>query len=97
MTNCTAVPALSADVTSAVLMPSIVRNQSQLRIVVKRSMRIDYVVSDATGNVVLRFSRQAVAGANDVPLSLSKLAAGTYQVVANSNSGRLATIRFVKQ
>jgi hypothetical protein len=94
---CTAVPSLSADVTSAVMMPSVVRNQSRLRIVVKKSMRIDYVVSDATGNVVLRFSRQAVAGANDVPLALQNLAAGTYQVVANGSSGRLATIRFVKQ
>jgi hypothetical protein len=97
MVNCTAVPSLSADVTSAVMMPSIVRNQSQLRIVVKRSMKIDYVVTDATGTVVMRFSRQAVAGSNDVPLTLQNLAAGTYQVVATGTSGRLATIRFVKQ
>jgi hypothetical protein len=78
-------------------MPNVVRNQSQLRIVVKKSMKIDYVVTDATGNIVLRFSRQAVAGANDVPLALTNLAAGTYQVVANGANGRLATIRFIKQ
>lgn len=97
MLNCTAVPSLSADVTSAVMMPNVIRNQSQLRIVVKKSMKIDYLVTDATGNIVLRFSRQAVAGANDVPLALTNLAAGTYQVVANGVNGRLATIRFVKQ
>jgi hypothetical protein len=94
---CTAVPSVSADVTSALLMPSVVRNQTRLRIVVKKAMNISWTVTDATGNVVMRFSKQAVAGSNEFQLSLEKLASGTYQVVGNSSAGRMATLRFIKQ
>jgi hypothetical protein len=94
---CTAVSSVSADVTSAVLMPSVVHNQTRLRIVVKKAMKIDWTVTDATGNVVMRFTKQAVAGSNDFQIALDKLSSGTYQVVGNSVNGRLTTLRFIKQ
>jgi hypothetical protein len=94
---CTALPSLSADVSSAVMMPSVVRNNTRVKIVVRKAMKIEWTVSDASGNVVMRFSRQAVAGSNEFPLSFTNLAAGTYQVTASNGNGRIATIRFVKQ
>jgi hypothetical protein len=94
---CTAVPSLSPDVTSAVMMPSVVSNNTRIRIVVRKAMKTEWTVSDAAGNIVMRFSRQAVAGSNEFPLSLANLAAGTYQVTASNGNGRIATIRFVKQ
>jgi trimeric autotransporter adhesin len=94
---CTAVPALTADVTSAVLMPSVVNNNTRLRIVVKKAMKLDWTVTDATGKVVMKFSKQANAGLNEFQLSLEKLSPGTYQVVGTSNTGRIATLRFIKQ
>jgi hypothetical protein len=94
---CTAVPSLSADVTSAVLMPSVVTNNTRVKIVVRKAMRIGWTVSDAAGNVVMRFNTQAIAGNNEFPIALDKLAGGTYQLTASSSNGRIATLRFVKQ
>jgi hypothetical protein len=94
---CTAVASLSADVTSAVLMPSVVSSSTRVKIVMKKATRIEWTVSDAAGNVVMRFNRQAIAGSNEFPLAVNNLAAGTYQVTATSSNGRIATLRFVKQ
>jgi hypothetical protein len=80
-----------------VMMPSVVRNNTRVKIVVRKAMRIEWTVSDAAGNVVLRFNRQAIAGSNEFPLALDNLAAGTYQISGSSSNGRIATLRFVKQ
>jgi hypothetical protein len=47
--------------------------------------------------VVMRFNTQAIAGNNEFPIALDKLAGGTYQLTASSSNGRIATLRFVKQ
>jgi metal-sulfur cluster biosynthetic enzyme len=94
---CTAVPSINADVTSAVLMPSVAHSVTKLRIVVKRAMKTDWIVTDAAGMIVMKFTRQLNAGSNDIELQLGKLSGGTYQVTGQANTGKLTTLRFIKQ
>jgi metal-sulfur cluster biosynthetic enzyme len=94
---CTAVPAIDADVSSAVLMPNVAHNKTRLEIVVRRTMKIDWIVTDAKGNVVMKFTRTAMAGKNNFDIQLHQLAAGSYQVTGTSLNRKVATLRLIKQ
>jgi metal-sulfur cluster biosynthetic enzyme len=94
---CTAVPAIDADVSSAVLMPNVAHNKTRLEIVVRRTMKIDWIVTDAKGNVVMKFTRTAMAGKNSFDIQLHQLAAGSYQVTGTSLNRKVATLRLIKQ
>jgi hypothetical protein len=93
---CTALPSVDADVTSALLMPNVVRQNTVLRVVVRRSTKIDWTITDASGRKVMTFTKQMTAGQSDITLSLDKLASGTYYLNATTSRGRIETIRFVK-
>jgi metal-sulfur cluster biosynthetic enzyme len=94
---CTAVAAMNADVNSAVLMPNVAHNKTRLEIVVRRTMKIDWVVTDAKGNVVMKFTRTAAAGKNNIDIPLHQLATGSYQITGTTFNGKVATLRFIKQ
>jgi hypothetical protein len=94
---CTAVSSLSADVNEAVIMPSVAHNATNVKLVVRRAMKTDWIVTNASGVVVMKFTKQLTAGSNGFNLQLEKLAAGTYQLSGSSSTGRLATLRFIKQ
>jgi hypothetical protein len=49
----TAIASVDSDVSSIVLMPSIVNNKANLRVVVLRSMNMQWLIVDASGRVVL--------------------------------------------
>jgi hypothetical protein len=97
VSNCTAVPQLSADVSSAVLMPSVMKQSTQVKLVLKRAMKTEWIVSDALGNVVRRFAKPLSAGENSFRLETSDLASGTYQVTVTSSGTRIVVLRFIKQ
>jgi metal-sulfur cluster biosynthetic enzyme len=94
---CTAVAAMNADVNSAILMPNVAHNNTRLEIVVRRTMKIDWVVTDAKGNVVMKFTRTAAAGKNNIDIPLHQLATGSYQITGTTFNGKVATLRFIKQ
>ncbi|MCW3074880.1 MAG: C-terminal target protein [Flaviaesturariibacter sp.] len=97
-TGCTtAVPSITQDVQSAVLMPTIARNQTTLRVVVRRTLQINWTVSDAQGKAVLHFSSRALPGSNnDVTIPLHQLSSGIYYLNGSSANGRVETLRIVK-
>ena len=93
----TAVSNLDADITSVILMPSVVENNTVLRIHVRRTMKITWSIVDANGRVVMAFTKQAYAGQNDIPLSLGQLAGGTYQLVGSTDKGgRTPSVRLIR-
>jgi hypothetical protein len=97
-TTCvTAVPNLNADVSSVILLPNLVRQNATLQVTVRRSMKIEWNVTDAQGRVVLRFTQQAVAGStNNIPVQASQLAGGVYQITGITTNGKTSVVRFVK-
>jgi trimeric autotransporter adhesin len=97
VSNCTAVPQLSAEVIHAVLMPSVMKQSTNVKIVMQRSLRTEWVVTDALGNVVKRFAKQLHAGENNFRLETSDLASGTYQLTGTSSGKRVVVLRFIKQ
>jgi hypothetical protein len=94
---CTAVSSVNADVTSALIMPSVAHSAATVKLEVKRAMRTDWMVTDARGVVVMKFTKSFSAGSNEFNLQLEKLATGTYQVTGMNGSGRIANLRFIKQ
>jgi hypothetical protein len=97
VSNCTAVPQLSAEVSSAVLMPSVMKFSANVRVVMHRSLKTEWVVTDAIGNVVRRFTKQLSTGENNFRLETADLAAGTYQLTGSTSGKRLVVLRFIKQ
>lgn len=92
----TATANVDADVTSMVMMPNVVNNQSVLRVHVRRTMAINWSVVDANGRIVMSFSKQMLAGQNDIQLVLGHLAGGAYQIVGSTEKGKTGVVRFVK-
>ena len=95
-TFCTSVPNVDAGVTSMVMMPNLVRNEATLRVMVSRTMKMNWNVVDAQGKVVMRFQNQVMPGKNDIKLFLGQLSNGTYQLQGVTDKGLTEVVRFVK-
>jgi hypothetical protein len=93
---CTALPVVDEDITSAVLMPNIVNQNSLLRVVARRAMKVDWTVTDAKGRVVMQFSQSVNSGQNDIRVQAGSLASGTYFLSGTTRNGKIKTIRFVR-
>jgi subtilisin-like proprotein convertase family protein len=92
----TGTPNLDADIYSVKLMPNLVNEQSTLRVMSRRSMNVDWTVTDIQGRIVMKFSHGVMAGQNDMTLRLGHLATGSYQVVGYTDKGATNVIKFVK-
>jgi trimeric autotransporter adhesin len=95
--NCTAVPNVDPSITSSLLMPNIVSSRTVLSVEVNRNTHIDYTVMDASGRIVMKFSRSFAAGRNSVPLDFSKLAAGNYYITGTTSQGKTTVLKFIRQ
>jgi hypothetical protein len=93
----TATSNVDADVPSVVLMPNVVDNMALLRVKTRRTTTVNWTVIDGNGRVVMAFSKQVLAGQNDIQLSLGKLAAGSYQLLGTTEKGRVEAVRFMRQ
>lgn len=92
----TAVPNVDPDVQTLVLMPNAVRQSTVLRIKVQRPMKVDWIVVDAKGSIVMSFAQKLTTGQTDLTLQFGKLAAGVYHLYGTTEKGKLGTVRFVK-
>jgi hypothetical protein len=92
----TGTPNLNTDIYSAKLLPNLVNNQAILRVMSRRSMNIEWMVTDIQGRVVMKFNKPILAGQNDINLKLGHLASGTYQVVGYTDKGTTNVIQFVR-
>jgi hypothetical protein len=97
-TSCgTAVSALDPDITSARLMPNVVRTTTVLQLKSRKSMATAWSIYDVNGRKVRIFEQQLLAGITNINLNLAALASGTYYLVGNSNKGRVGTLVFIKK
>ncbi|MBL0146839.1 MAG: T9SS type A sorting domain-containing protein [Chitinophagaceae bacterium] len=55
------------------------------------------VVTDVTGRQIVVQSQAIIAGSNQIPMNVAKLAAGTYNITAITDDGNRTSVRFVKQ
>jgi hypothetical protein len=55
------------------------------------------VVTDVTGRQLMVQTEAIIAGSNQLPLNVAKLAAGSYQVTAITEDGKSTSVRFIKQ
>jgi subtilisin-like proprotein convertase family protein len=92
----TALPNVDADVSSVLLLPNLVNDQTLLRVQARRSMEIDWIVTDANGRIVMAFSNKVYSGQNDLPLRLGHLAGGVYQITGKTDRGKTTIVRFVR-
>ena len=92
----TSLPGIDQDVTKTVLMPNLVRSQTVLRVKTTRATRIDWMIVDMQGRVMMTFYRQVPAGTTDIPLDFSRFANGQYQMAGFTSKGKLEVLKFVK-
>jgi hypothetical protein len=59
-------------------------------------MKINWVVIDATGRIVMSFTKEVFAGQNDIKLQLGHLTQGAYQIVGSTEKGKTGVLRFVR-
>ncbi len=75
----------------------IVNRAFNLRISAAEKMQMEVMITDMQGRVVEKRSLNLVAGFNSIPMNVSKLAAGTYQLYGNTAGERTRVLRFVVQ
>lgn len=75
----------------------IVNNAFNLKVsaAVKTNMQI--VITDVQGRILQQQSVNLAAGFNSIPVNVGRLAAGTYQLVGNTDEGKTKVLRFVIQ
>ena len=76
---------------------TVTSNTAFLQITAAQKTQLAIAVIDCTGRTVQKISRSLEAGNNAVPLDLSTLAAGVYQVICYTAQERTDAIRFIKQ
>ncbi|HET6995655.1 MAG TPA: T9SS type A sorting domain-containing protein [Chitinophagaceae bacterium] len=79
------------------LMPTIVTQSTRLTVASSDKQRIDIIVTDMQGRVMLRRNFSIAAGNTNIDLSMEKLQSGAYALTAVSEQGQMSTIRFIKQ
>ena len=75
----------------------IVNRNFKLNISAAQKTQMDMMITDMQGRVMHKQIINAIAGFNTVPVNVSNLATGTYQVYVVSAEGRSKVLRFVIQ
>ncbi|MEP7254971.1 MAG: T9SS type A sorting domain-containing protein [Ferruginibacter sp.] len=75
----------------------IVNGNFKLNVSTAQKMQMDIVITDIQGRLMQRQTVNMIAGFNTIPINVTNLAAGTYQVYTNTPDGRSRVLRFVKQ
>ncbi|MEO7482114.1 MAG: T9SS type A sorting domain-containing protein [Ferruginibacter sp.] len=79
------------------LNPNPVYNAANLNLTTATAGKIEVLVTDINGRLMQRQSVQLQSGSNLVPLKVSLLVPGSYQVTVINADGEKTSIRFVKQ
>lgn len=92
----TSVTNVDPNVTTLVLMPNAVYQNTVLRVKVLRPVKVNWTVVDVQGRVAMRFSQKLSTGQTDIPLQFGRLAAGVYYLHGTTEKGKFGTLRFEK-
>jgi hypothetical protein len=79
------------------LFPTIVTDRATFTIATTSRQRIDMVITDIQGRVMMRRNFNMVAGNMSVELPMENIGAGAYFLTAVTEDGLMRTIRFIKQ
>ncbi|MFL5771769.1 MAG: beta strand repeat-containing protein, partial [Flavisolibacter sp.] len=90
--TCTAIVPVDEDISSAVLLPNVVHDGTLLRVTAHKSTRVEWIIADVQGRVVMKFSQKLLSGVNDIELQLSRLAGGVYYLTGNTTKGRTSVV-----
>jgi hypothetical protein len=77
--------------------PNPVVNSATINIASAQNGTIRLVVTDVTGREWMVQNEDIIAGSNQIPLNVAKLAAGTYQITAITDDGTRMSLRFIKE
>lgn len=75
----------------------IVNSTFNLKVSAAAKTKMDIVITDMQGRILQQQSVNLIAGFNSIPMNAGKLAAGTYQLVGNTDEGKTKVLRFVIQ
>ena len=75
----------------------IVAGKFNLRVSAAQNSKMEIVITDMQGRLLQKQSVNLVAGYNAIPVNVSNLASGTYQVYGITDEGRSKLMRFVIQ
>ncbi len=75
----------------------IVNNAFNLKVSSASKASMQIVITDMQGRILQQQAVNLAAGFNSIPMNVAKLAAGTYQLVGNTEDGKTRVLRFVIQ
>jgi hypothetical protein len=79
------------------LIPGIINNEAALTITSSKEQKIDLLILDIQGRVMQKQNYTVRTGKTSIQLSVSRLAAGVYQLIGISPEEKTNGIRFIKQ
>src|SRR5690606_38124062 len=82
------IPSVNSEITKMTLMPNPVEHDAVLRVISVRAVRMQWRVTDVSGRIIMSFNSQLATGMNDIRLSCSSLAAGTYYLTGVGERGK---------
>ena len=75
----------------------VVNGKFELKISAAQKTNLEIVITDMQGRVMQKQTVNTIAGFNAIPVNVTNLAAGTYQLFGNTAEGRVGVLRFVVQ
>jgi hypothetical protein len=75
----------------------VVNGAFTLKISAAEKTKMDIVITDMQGRILQRQPISLIAGFNQLPMQVGKLAAGTYQLFGYTADGKTRVLRFVIQ
>jgi hypothetical protein len=79
------------------MIPTVVNHSASLTVSSSAREKITIIVTDMQGRIVQQNSYNIDNGNSTIELGFDRLATGIYQLTGTTSSGRLSTIRFMKQ
>jgi hypothetical protein len=79
------------------MIPTVVNHSASLTVSSSAREKITIIVTDMQGRIVQQNSYNIDNGNSTIEIGFDRLATGIYQLTGTTSSGRLSTIRFMKQ
>lgn len=92
----TPVSSINMYITSAMLMPNVVRDNTTLKVVTRQTSNTEWTILNGSGKAVMHFSSQLFYGENKLILSLQQLPAGIYYLRGTTGNSNSQSIKFIK-
>jgi hypothetical protein len=79
------------------LIPTVITNTSVLTVASSNQHKLDLIIVDMQGRVMMKRNYTITAGNTNIELQLNGLVSGVYQLTGISAEGKTNTLRFIKQ